>query len=175
MAVAGKEERVPTHVYFTQLVGETSRAVVDVYDLKKRPYIGTTSMDAELSLITANMTLAAPGKLIFDPFVGTGSFVVACAHFGAHTLGSDIDGRQIRGKKPGRSLKANFGHYGIQRRHLDGFTSDLTNTPIRRTAFLDAIVCDPPYGVREGLKVLGSRNLLHPKEPIIMDGVMRHT
>ena len=39
---------------------------------------------------------------------------------------------------------------------LDGFVSDLTNTPVRGGRWLDAVVCDPPYGVREGLKVLGS-------------------
>jgi tRNA (guanine10-N2)-methyltransferase len=49
------------------------------------------------------------------------------------------------------------------------FTADLTNTPIRkaplrydgdgvRGRIFDAIVCDPPYGVREGLRVLGVRD-----------------
>jgi tRNA G10 N-methylase Trm11 len=40
----------------------------------------------------------APGKVIYDPFVGTGSLLYACAHWGATVIGSDIDGRQIRGK-----------------------------------------------------------------------------
>jgi len=57
---------------------------------------------------------------------------------------------------------------------LDGFVSDLTNSPLRKTAFLDAIVCDPPYGVREGLKVLGSRDPGKGKEPIVRNGELRH-
>jgi tRNA (guanine10-N2)-methyltransferase len=49
--------------------------------------------------------------------------------------------------------------------YLGGFVSDLTNTPLRISAsstqgYLDGIVCDPPYGIREGLKVLGSRQAL---------------
>lgn len=40
------------------------------------------------------------GILVSDPFVGTGSVLLAAAHHGAATLGSDIDMRVIRlGKK----------------------------------------------------------------------------
>ncbi len=40
------------------------------------------------------------GTLAYDPFVGTGSMLIAAAHRGAHTLGADIDMRVIRlGKK----------------------------------------------------------------------------
>jgi len=163
----------PTRIFFGRKVGGGSRALVERYDLKKRHYIGTTSMDAELALVTANMALIAPGKVAFDPFVGTGSFVVSCAHFGGLCLGSDIDGRQIRGKN-GRSVLSNFQQYELVGNYLDGFVSDLTNTPIRQTPFIDAIVCDPPYGVREGLKVLGNRDPEKGKEPVIRNGVLRH-
>ena len=60
------------------------------FDIKKREYFGNTSMEAEISLLMANQTLvgavinmllsvfrtlhqASPSKLIYDPFVGTGS------------------------------------------------------------------------------------------------------
>lgn len=33
---------------------------------------------------------------MYDPFVGTGSILVAAAHFGAHTMGADIDIRVVR-------------------------------------------------------------------------------
>ena len=36
------------------------------------------------------------GDLVYDPFVGTGSILVAAAHFGAHTMGADIDIRVVR-------------------------------------------------------------------------------
>ena len=36
---------------------------------------------------------------MFDPFVGTGSILVAAAHLGAVTLGADIDIRSLRDGK----------------------------------------------------------------------------
>ncbi len=41
------------------------------------------------------------GMLVYDPFVGTGSILIAAAHHGAMTLGADIDPRVISlGKVP---------------------------------------------------------------------------
>ena len=163
-----------TRVLFGPRVAASSREAVATYDLKKRGYIGTTSMDAELSLVTANLAHVRRGGLVYDPFAGTGSFLYAAAHFGALALGSDIDGRQMRGKSSGRSVRGNFQQYNLLSSFLDAFTGDLTNTPIRRTRFLDAVICDPPYGVREGLKVLGSRDPAKEKSPVMVDGVMGH-
>jgi len=47
-------------------------------------------MDAEMAFLMANQGLAAPGKLVYDPFVGTGSILVAAAHFGAMTMVSSF-------------------------------------------------------------------------------------
>lgn len=55
-------------------------------------------MESEASLLMANQALANPGKWIYDPFAGTGSLLLTASAFGACTFGSDIDGRQIRGK-----------------------------------------------------------------------------
>ncbi|KAG5952096.1 hypothetical protein E4U53_001617 [Claviceps sorghi] len=149
----------PSSYFLGRLVGSSARETIIKFDLKKRSYISTTSMDSELSLITANIALAGPGKLIYDPFVGTGSFPIACACFGAIGWGSDIDGRSIRGEGGNKSLKGNFKQYGLEMGLGDVFSADLVNTPIRRNRRIwDSVVCDPPYGVREGLKVLGLRN-----------------
>ncbi|OTA84871.1 hypothetical protein M434DRAFT_400295 [Hypoxylon sp. CO27-5] len=148
----------PLKVHFGRLVGHSVRDLIKTYDLKKRGYISTTSMDSELALVTANIALAAPGKIFYDPFVGTGSFPIACAHFGALGWGSDIDGRSVRGEGGKKSLIGNFEQYGLKDLLGDVFVSDLTNTPVRKARILDGIVCDPPYGVREGLKVLGCRD-----------------
>jgi tRNA (guanine10-N2)-methyltransferase len=43
-------------------------------------------MDAEMAFLMANQALVMPGKLVYDPFVGTGSILVAAAHFGAMTM-----------------------------------------------------------------------------------------
>jgi tRNA (guanine10-N2)-methyltransferase len=173
--------KVPRCLYFGRLIAESRRnEAKKTYDLKMRHYISTTSMDAELTLITANIAQVAPGKLFYDPFMGTGGFPIACAHFGAVVFGSDIDGRTIRGlggsARRGQTGKmdvvGNFKQYGLASSYLGGFVSDITNTPLRilprgqesATGYLDGIVCDPPYGIREGLKVLGSRQELLDSE-----------
>jgi tRNA (guanine10-N2)-methyltransferase len=155
-------------LFFGRLTGQSSRDLILKHDLKSRPYISTTSMDAELALVTATLALAAPGKLFFDPFVGTGGFMVAAAELEAMSIGSDIDGRSFRGKGEGlrAGVGANFAAYGLEHSFGDCIISDLTNTPLRssrlsalspQSRWLDGIICDPPYGVREGLKVLGKR------------------
>ncbi|KAF2088830.1 RNA methylase family protein [Saccharata proteae CBS 121410] len=162
----------PKMLYLGRFVADSGRRAIVTYDLKKRRYISTTSMDSELALVTANMAQAARGRLFFDPFVGTGSFPVASAHFGATAVGADIDGRSIRGKGKVNVI-SNFKQYGLMDRYLDNIISDLTNTPLRRARWLDGIVCDPPYGVREGLKVLGTKDG-SGKEEVIIDGVPAH-
>jgi tRNA (guanine10-N2)-methyltransferase len=163
----------PQAVHLCRFIGNSGRDVIQKYDLKKRQYISTTSMDSELALVTANICLAADGKLFYDPFVGTGSFPIASAHFGAMAWGSDIDGRSIRGKgKTG--LLTNFVQYGITNCFGDSFVADLTNTPVRAARLFDGIICDPPYGVREGLKVLGSRDPNKSKELVLIDGEPNH-
>lgn len=88
----------PKRLYFLRELGRGQRRLVHRFTLKERKYLGPTSMDTELSLIMANQALARPGALVFDPFVGTGSLLVAATAFGARCLGADIDIRVLRGK-----------------------------------------------------------------------------
>ncbi|OAA53042.1 RNA methylase family protein [Cordyceps fumosorosea ARSEF 2679] len=162
----------PDYYHLGRFIANSAREVVLKFDLKKRQYISTTSMDSELALITANIALAAPGKIFYDPFVGTGSFPIACAHFGAMSWGSDIDGRSIRGEGNDKSLKGNFGQYDIESLLGDVFAADITNSPIRRRRIWDGIVCDPPYGVREGLRVLGLKD--PEKTPWLVERGIKH-
>jgi tRNA (guanine10-N2)-methyltransferase len=170
---AGLGINQPDTVHLGRFISSSEREVIGKYGLKKRKYISTTSMDSELALVTANISLASHGKLFYDPFVGTGSFPIACAHFGAITWGSDIDGRSIRGKA-GIGLLANIVQYGLTDRFGDSFVADLTNTPLRAARIFDGIVCDPPYGVREGLKVLGNRDPTRTKGPVFQNGEAHH-
>ncbi|KAJ3365668.1 hypothetical protein GGF31_008473 [Allomyces arbusculus] len=157
---------VPRHLYFGIQLGFGNRAAIDKFSLKKRTYLGTTSMDPQLSLIMGNLGLVRPGTLVYDPFVGTGSFLVTMAHFGAVTMGSDIDGRQIRGTgkgnarrgaKPGSaSVWSNVEQYGLQDRVVDCLVYDMAHHPLRAGELFDAIITDPPYGVRAGAKKIGA-------------------
>ena len=62
----------------SELVNGTARRLIDTFDVKKRAYYGNTSMEAEMSLLMANQAKAGPGKLIYDPFAGTGSMLYVC-------------------------------------------------------------------------------------------------
>ncbi|KAL5524093.1 hypothetical protein ACEPAG_8266 [Sanghuangporus baumii] len=157
-------------IYFGRLIAEgKARSLVQTFNVKKRTYFGNTSMEAEISLLMANQTLAAPGKFIYDPFIGTGSLAYTVAHFGAFVFGSDIDGRQMRGKKtPSETgiLRA-AAQYGVAERIIDLCTYDITRNPLRCGGLFDAIITDPPYGVRAGAKRLGwkSTNKKAGREP----------
>ena len=185
------DARSPKYLYLGRWLADSGRDAKNTYDLKKRHYISTTSMDAELALLTANIALAGPGKLFYDPFMGTGGFPLACAHYGAVVTGSDIDGRSIRGlggsarrgQTGPKNVAMNFDQYRTAAQYLGGFVSDLTHTPLRLpassgphppTPYLDGIVCDPPYGIREGLKVLGPRSALLPAERLTHAAQYQH-
>lgn len=145
-------------VYFGRLLEDGSaRSLVKKFDVKKRVYYGNTTMEAEMSLLMANQSLSSPGKLIYDPFMGTGSMAYTTVHFGAYMIGSDIDGRQMRGtgKVPGVYRAAK--QYGSATRLVDLCTFDVTKHPWRCGGLFDAIVTDPPYGVRAGAKRLGRK------------------
>ncbi|KAI9010109.1 S-adenosyl-L-methionine-dependent methyltransferase [Hyaloraphidium curvatum] len=153
------------HVFFGVQIGTGDREARQLFDLKKREYLGTTSMDAELSLVMANMGKVRPGCLVLDPFVGTGSILVTSAYFGGLVCGSDIDGRQIRGgtvyeawkHTEGKDLRTNVQQYQCAPRVVDTVVCDIAHHPWRTVGFFDAIITDPPYGVRAGAKKIGKR------------------
>lgn len=166
----------PDHCWLGRQINLSARSrdVVEKYDIKKRPYFGTTSFDAELSLFTCNMAQVRPGELIYDPFVGTGSFLVASAEFGGVTIGSDIDFLTLKGKGPKRRLKDNFDYYKDPLQFTDVLCMDFTNNAFRKDLTFGAIVCDPPYGVREGVKVCGTTDNKLGRETIVIDGQLAY-
>ncbi|KAF8554733.1 tRNA guanosine-2'-O-methyltransferase [Imleria badia] len=152
--------------YFGRLVAEgTARSLIRTFDVKKRAYFGNTSMEAEISLLMANQTQAAPGKLMYDPFIGTGSMAYTTAYFGAHVYGSDIDGRQMRGKAKTPGIIRAAAQYGVAQRIIDLCTFDVTRHPWRCGGLFDAIITDPPYGVRAGAKRLGRKKVRDDRPP----------
>ncbi|CCF57162.1 hypothetical protein KAFR_0C01690 [Kazachstania africana CBS 2517] len=167
--IAGEK---PTHFIFGRLVQTSNRRSVEKFDLKKRPYKGTTSFEAELSLISCNIAQVKFGSFMYDPFAGTGSFLVAGGHFGALVFGSDIDGRMIRGRSLNENISSNFKHYDDSNKFLDVMTMDFTHNALRSNLVIDTILCDPPYGIRESIKVLGARDpeRFVGKENIEIDG-----
>ena len=169
------------------------KALLETYSLKHRPYIGTTSMPPELTFLMCNLAKVQRGDFVMDPFCGTGSTLVTAGHWGAMTLGTDMDGRVLRSGTaktlskqqqqqvdlamqkydpssyklsaaeierpsmetnfkiyrtpvPGDPVRLNFSNWRKGWRCCVG-AEGVDDVPFR--GWLDAIVCDPPYGIRE--------------------------
>ncbi len=77
-----------------------------------------------LACIARSRLQLGPGHLLYDPFVGTGSVIVAAAALarGCVVFGADIDARVLRGKQ-GRTMHSNFAQYGLQP-HPDALLMD---------------------------------------------------
>uniref|UniRef100_A0A668AGX2 tRNA (guanine(10)-N(2))-methyltransferase TRMT11 n=1 Tax=Myripristis murdjan TaxID=586833 RepID=A0A668AGX2_9TELE len=160
----------PSYVYFGRWIADGQRELIRSHSVKNRHFIGNTSMDAGLSFIMANHAKVKENDLVFDPFVGTGSLLVACSHFGAYVCGTDIDYNTIHGKGkacrssrknqkwrgPDENIRANLRQYGTQRSYLDVMVSDASKPVWRDTVLFDAIITDPPYGIRESTRRTGS-------------------
>ncbi|KAK9960839.1 hypothetical protein ABG768_008673 [Culter alburnus] len=166
----------PFHVYFGRWIADGQRELIRSYSVKKRHFIGNTSMDAGLSFIMANHAKVKADDLVYDPFVGTGSLLVACSHFGAYVCGTDIDYNTIHGigkasrknqkwRGPDENIRANLRQYGAESLYVDVMVSDASKPVWRKNAQFDAIVTDPPYGIRESTRRTGShKDIIKPPE-----------
>ena len=165
--VLGINYKTSEYHFGMKIITDSMRGAIDNFSLKKRIYLGTTSMDAELSFIMANLGRVQSGDLVYDPFVGTGSLLYISAYLGAFTISSDIDGSNCgaphKGKvEAGHNLYTNLHQYGVEKYCLGGLVFDITQHPWRSNELFDAIICDPPYGVRAGAKKIAKtieRNL----------------
>lgn len=93
----------PHNILFGKWLADGNRTAIHAISLKKRKFIGNTSMDPALSLLMANQALVKRGDMVFDPFVGSGSLLVAAAKCGGYVLGADIDFLMLHGRsKPTR-------------------------------------------------------------------------
>jgi len=112
-------------------------------------------MDPLLSLIMANLACIKEGSLVYDPFVGTGSLLVASAVMGGHVIGSDIDFLMVHGRTrssranqvkrgEGESVRANLEQYGVGHKYIDILVADASRQLFRgdHGVQFDAIVTD---------------------------------
>ena len=159
--IVENDQRPALAWYFGRVLGKRAlkgRGQIDTYSLKKRAYLGPTSMDTELSFIMTNLAQVQKGSIVIDPFVGTGSILLSCALRGAYCVGTDIDIRVLRGKGADQTVFSNFQQYGLPRPELIRSDNALYHRHYRTDHPLyDAIVTDPPYGIRAGARRTGAR------------------
>ncbi|TKC41318.1 hypothetical protein EI555_000912, partial [Monodon monoceros] len=158
----------PHNIYFGRWIADGQRELIESYSVKKRHFIGNTSMDAGLSFIMANHGKVKENDIVFDPFVGTGGLLIASAHFGAYVYGTDIDYNTVHGlgkasrknqkwRGPDENIRANLRQYGLEKYYLDVLVSDASKPSWRKGTYFDAVITDPPYGIRESTRRTGSQ------------------
>nr|XP_056712318.1 tRNA (guanine(10)-N2)-methyltransferase homolog isoform X2 [Euleptes europaea] len=158
----------PLHLYFGRWIANGQRDLIESYSVKRRHFIGNTSMDACLAFIMANHGRVKTNDIVFDPFVGTGGLLIASAHFGAYVCGTDIDYSTVHGlgkasrknqkwRGPDENIRANLRQYGLENYYLDVLVSDASKPIWRKGMQFDAIITDPPYGIREATRRTGSQ------------------
>ncbi|XP_078505053.1 tRNA (guanine(10)-N(2))-methyltransferase TRMT11 [Lissotriton helveticus] len=158
----------PLDVFFGRWIANGQRELINSYSVKKRHFIGNTSMDACLAFIMANHAKVKENHLVYDPFVGTGGLLLSSAHFGAYVCGTDIDYNTVHGigkasrknqkwRGPDENIRANLRQYGLEKYYLDVFVSDTSKSIWRKNTWFDAIITDPPYGIREATRKTGSQ------------------
>jgi tRNA (guanine10-N2)-dimethyltransferase len=102
---------------------------------KEKPFFHPSAMQAKLARCMVNMVKPKTGKLVFDPFCGTGGILVEAAFSGCRVLGSDIKRRMAKG------TSRNMVYFKIKPEGI--LVADARSLPITR---VDCVVADPPYG-----------------------------
>lgn len=170
---SGKKMLQPRYVYFGRLITDGQRSLISSYSVKKRKFIGNTSMESGLSFIMSNLAKVKIGDYVCDPFVGTGSLLIAAAHFGGFVTGGDINYNILHSQ--GKSSRVGAGYrqkdetiynslcqYGLGDKFVDVLVHDAARHPWshrQRNAngLFDCIITDPPYGIREGCRKVGTQ------------------
>jgi len=157
----------PFNIFFGLKIGEGQRHLITKQSIKTRKFIGNTTMDPQLSLLMANLGMVEEGRLVLDPFVGTGSLLLAAAEFKGFVFGGDIDYLTLHARsRPSRvtdkvravdeSMEINFKEYGLSAWYGDVIVGDFSKPCWRTDLKFDAIISDPPYGIREAMNKVGS-------------------
>ncbi|KRW99340.1 hypothetical protein PPERSA_02452 [Pseudocohnilembus persalinus] len=136
------------------------------FNLQDRAYLGPTSADYNLAFFMANQAQVEDGDMVFDPYVGTAGLLIPATYFGGFCYGTDIDSRVIHGYGVGRlntqsqyvkdnleklkefkpKIMINFEQYNLQKPEI--LRMDCFSTGFKSHGKFDAIITDPPYGIR---------------------------
>ena len=113
-----------------------------------KPFFQPGSMDPSLARAVGNVAGAGPGRTILDPMCGTGGVLVEAGLVGADVIGTDAQGKMVRG------ARRNLHHYldeddpsptGTRRGCWQVARADAGRLPFRDDA-VDGVVFDAPYG-----------------------------
>lgn len=102
---------------------------------RKKPFFHPSSLQPKIARCMVNLSRAAEGETVYDPFCGTGTILIEAGLIGLEALGGDLRRKMVRG------AKVNLGRYGVENAHLT--LANALALPMRQ---VDAVATDPPYG-----------------------------
>ncbi|MGC8655168.1 MAG: DNA methyltransferase [Thermoplasmata archaeon] len=135
------------------LIGEIiyERSISNLIDqkYKSRPLNHPSSISPLLARGMINISGVKEGKIIVDPFAGTGTILIEAGRMGIEAIGIDKNSKMVEGGNK------NLAHFSIKGKLIQGDFSqmkDLNN--------IYAVITDPPYG--RGSKIFSeSRKTLY--------------
>ncbi len=103
-----------------------------------RPFFSPISLHPKIARSLVNLSKINVDKILFDPFCGTGGFLIEAGLIGCKVIGSDIEQKMVQG------TLENLEFYNIRKKIV--FQSDIGNIENKLNSYVDAIVTDFPYG-----------------------------
>ena len=102
-----------------------------------RPYFSPVSLHPRLARALVNLSRVKKGRILLDPFCGTGGVLIEASLVDAKPIGTDIDKRMVAG------CRENLNSFDI--RDVELFCADISEVG-NVVEEVDAIATDPPYG-----------------------------
>jgi tRNA (guanine10-N2)-dimethyltransferase len=118
--------------YLGRLLFRIDRASYTSRDPLRRPFFHPGVMLPRFARAVVNLTLLAPGEFLFDPFCGTGGFLLEAELLGARVAGGDADPAMVAGSR-------------MNLRNADLMRLDAGALPLC-SGSVDAVATDLPYG-----------------------------
>jgi len=119
-----------------RMVGAVDRSSFERRKNRYMPFTYPASLHPKYARALVNLSRAAPGARMLDPFCGTGAILAEAALVGAKPVGSDISEEMVEG------ARRNLSHLGL--------SSELHVTDVggvrEVVGSVDSIATDPPYG-----------------------------
>ncbi len=124
-------------------LGKTDRSAFEARSNDERAHFSPVALHPRRAAALLHLARAPPGATVYDPFCGTGSFVLEAALEGYDAVGSDLDSFMVQGTL---STLADAGDAPLAG---SCFVADIGDAP-DLIGPVDAIVADLPYGRASG-------------------------
>lgn len=121
---------------FGRIMESVDRSAFELRNPQNKPFFYPGVLMPRLARALANIARVAPGKIMLDPYCGTGGILVEAGLLGAEVLGCDVQKMILLG------ARMNLDFYGVNYSILLQDAGDMA----LKDECIDCILTDPPYG-----------------------------